>query len=310
MGHNHEGGCGHGHGGGHHHPAPDKFNLAFGISIIANLGFTMLEVVYAYLAHSTSLLADAAHNLGDVLGLIFAWIAALLLAKSASAKFSYGFKRTTIIASLTNAIILLLSTVLIIREAIEKFIHPAPIVATDVMIVAFIGILINGGTALLFMRGRHDDLNIKGAFLHLAYDALVSLGVVIAAVVIYYTGWEPLDPIVGLIIGAMIIWGTWGLLKDSLKLIMDGVPSHIDLPEVMAYLKSVAGVKNVHDLHIWGLSTKENALTAHLVMPEKRLSDDDRHEIEHHLKEKFKIDHVTIQIEKGDGEHDCAEHAC
>lgn len=306
MGHNHS------HGGGHcdHHPMPEKFNMAFIIAIVANLGFTIIEAFYAYFAHSTSLLADAAHNLGDVLGLLFAWIAAMLLAKSANAKFSYGFKRTTIIASLTNAIILLLTTVLIIREAVEKFIHPTAIHATDVMIVAFIGILINGGTALLFMRGRHDDLNIKGAFLHLAYDALISLGVVIAAIIIYYTHWEYLDPIVGLLIAAMIIWGTWSLLKESLKLIMDGVPSNIEFNEVRNYLACLDGVTDVHDLHIWGLSTKHNALTAHLTMPEKALSDDERHQIEHHLKHEFTIDHVTIQIEKGNGKHGCSEHCC
>lgn len=306
MGHHHD----HDHSHGHCHGNPEKINTAFIVSIIANLGFTIIEAFYAYAAHSTSLLADAAHNLGDVLGLVFAWIAILLLKKSPSAKFSYGFKRTTIIASLTNAIILLLTTVLIIREAVEKFIHPSAISATDVMIVALIGIFINGGTALLFMRGRHDDLNIKGAFLHLAYDALISLGVVIAAGIIYYTGWEIIDPIVGLVIGALIVWGTWSLLRDSLKLIMDGVPTHIEFHAVRDFLNNIEGVENVHDLHIWGLSTKDNALTAHLVMPNKQLSDDERHQIEDNLQHQFNINHVTIQVEKGDGEHDCERHSC
>ena len=289
MGHHHN----HDHGGGHCHGNPEKVNAAFIISIIANLGFTIVEAFYAYAAHSTSLLADAAHNLGDVLGLLFAWVAILLLKKSPNAKFSYGFKRTTIIASLTNAIILLLTTVLIIREAVEKFIHPSAISAEDVMIVALIGIVINGGTALLFMRGRHDDLNVRGAFLHLAYDALISLGVVIAAGIIYYTGWEIIDPIVGLCIGALIIWGTWALLGDSLKLIMDGVPSQIEFHQVEDFLMKIDGVKSIHDLHIWGLSTKDNALTCHLIMPDRHLTDDERHDIEHQLHHQFKINHVT-----------------
>ncbi len=301
----------HGHHHGHSHgPVEAKFNLAFLIAILANSVFTLIEAGYSYFAHSTSLLADAGHNLGDVLGLIFAWIAAFLLTKSANARFSYGFKRTSIIASLTNAIILLLSVLLIIREAIEKFIHPANIIPQDVMLIAFVGIIINAGTALLFMRGRHDDLNIKGAFVHLAYDALMSLGVVIAAGIILLTHWEWLDPIVGLFIAAMILWGTWSLLKNSVNLIMDGVPEQIEMQKVQDYLNSIEGVASVHDLHIWGLSTKDIALTAHLTMPNKKLSDNDRHEINHVLNEQFKINHVTIQIEQGDGDHDCAKESC
>ncbi len=308
--HNHHGHHGHSHA--HELPinSQGKTNLAFLLAILGNFAFTLIEIIFSYLAHSNSLLADAAHNLGDVLGLIFSWIALLLLQKSPNAKFSYGFKKTSIIASLINALILLSSIVLIFREAAEKFIHPSAINAPDVMLIAFIGILINSGTALLFIKNQHNDLNIRGAFLHLAYDALVSFGVVITAGIIYWTHWEFLDPLIGIGIGLMILWGTWSLLGRSISLIMDGVPQDIQLREVESYLLNISGVTGIHDLHIWGLSTQENALTAHLIMPSMILSDNQRHEINQDLKNKFKINHVTIQIERGDGDHDCKEHSC
>jgi len=312
--HNHSHSHSHNHGHNHSHTLPINSkggtNLAFLLAILGNFGFTIIEIIFSYLAHSNSLLADAAHNLGDVLGLIFSWIATLLLQKSANAKFSYGFKKTSIIAALTNAIILLLSTVLIFREAIEKFIHPSVINSLDVMLIAFIGILINSGTALLFIKNQHNDLNIRGAFLHLIYDALVSFGVVITAGVIYFTHWEFLDPLIGILIGIMILWGTWSLLANSVNLIMDGVPSEIKLREVESYLLSIPGVTEIHDLHIWGLSTQDNALTAHLIMPVNNLSDNQRFEINLNLKNQFKINHVTIQIEQGNGDHDCKKQSC
>jgi len=311
--HDHHGHA-HGHTHGHSHTLPvnsqGKTNLAFLIAILGNFAFTLIEIIFSYLAHSNSLLADAAHNLGDVLGLIFSWIALLLLQKSPNAKFSYGFKKTSIIASLINALILLSSIVLIFREAAEKFIHPSVINSLDVMLIAFIGILINSGTALLFIKNQHDDLNIRGAFLHLLYDALVSFGVVVTAGIIYFTHWEFLDPMIGVLIGLMILWGTWSLLGKSISLIMDGVPQDIELRQVEAYLLNIDGVSEIHDLHIWGLSTQENALTAHLIMPTIILTDNQRHEINQDLKNKFKINHVTIQIERGDGDHDCKEHSC
>ena len=303
MGHNHA----------HHHPAPspEKMNTAFSIAIFANTFFVIIEVVYAYLAHSTSLLADAGHNLGDVLGLIFAWIATLLLKKKASDRYSYGFKRTTIIASLTNAIVLLLATLLIIREAIQKFVDPSTMVTQDVMIVAFIGILVNAGTAVLFLKGAKEDLNVKGAFLHLASDALVSLGVVIIAALVYFTHWEWLDPMAGLLIGVVIVIGTWNLLRDSIRLIMDGVPNNVDIADIKEYLEQIPGVTGVHDLHVWGLSTRENALTVHLIAPDHDFSDDERHTMEAHLKTNFNVHHITIQIERGDGANACLRtHNC
>lgn len=303
SGHHHD----HSHGHCHHHLPADGFNKAFIISIAANLAYTIIQFIYAYVAHSTSLLADAGHNLGDVLGLVMAWIASLLLKKQANARYSYGFKKTTILASILNALILIFTCGLIIREAVEKFIHPTEISAIAVAIVAFIGIIINAGTALLFMRGRKSDLNIKGAFLHLAFDALVSFGVVIAAILIYFTGWQLLDPIVGMIIAAVILWGTWGLLRDSINLVMDGVPRDINSLEVKHYLENLPGVTELHDLHIWGLSTKENALTAHLVMPEAPLTDSQRRQLNHQLAHQFNIHHTTIQIEHGK-ETVCDEH--
>ncbi len=303
MGHDHS-------HAGHSHVAPDRFSLAFMIAILANAGYVLIEAKYAYVAHSTSLLADAGHNLGDVLGLIFSWIAALLLSKKASERYSYGFKRTTIIASLTNAIVLLLSVLLILREAVEKFVHPSPMTSQAVMIVALVGILVNGGTALLFAKGAKEDLNLKSAFIHLVYDALISLGVVVIAGIIYFTQWEFLDPIAGLIIALVILWGTWSLMKDSLRLIMDGVPSNVDIIDIKDYLEKIDGVTGVHDLHVWGLSTRENALTVHLLIPARELTDTERQAIEQNLRQQFNIQHITIQIERGDGASCDTIHSC
>jgi len=297
------------HRHGHSHALPDKINNAFIIAITANLVFTILQFVYSYLANSTSLLADAGHNFGDVLGLAFAWIANLLLKKKSSDKMSYGFKKSTILAALSNALLLVLACVLIAVEAVEHLIHEQTINAMNVMVIASIGILVNGGTALLFMKGQ-EDLNIKSAFMHLAYDALISLGVVIAAIIIYFTGWHIIDPIVGLIITVTIFWGAWGLLRDSVQLVMDAVPSHIDIEAVRNYLANITSVTEVHDLHIWGMSTSENALTAHLVIPNGLLSDEEREKINHDLLEKFKIHHSTIQIEQGNGSVNCAHTSC
>lgn len=296
MGHSHH---------DHAHHAPKTFSSLFLIAIIANAAFVIIEASYAYFAHSTSLLADAGHNLGDVLGLIFAALASQLLTKRPSHRYSYGFKRTTIIAALINAVVLFATTAVIIAETLHKFFHPTAIATTPVMIVALIGIAVNGGSALLFMRNAHEDLNIKGAFLHLAYDALISLGVVLVALCIAFTHWEILDPIAGLLIAIAIVVGAWGLFRDSLSLILDGVPRQVDLLELKQYLESIDGVTGVHDLHVWGLSTQENALTVHLTLPQRQFTDADRRAIEAHLKTEFRIHHVTIQIEQDDCEHDC-----
>jgi cobalt-zinc-cadmium efflux system protein len=297
----------HSHGHGHHHPQPTQFNLAFALATLLNLAFTIVEATYALHAHSMGLLADAGHNLGDVLGLLMAWGAMTLLSRRATEKYSYGYKKTTILSALANALLLVFTSAIIIYESINKLIHPTAISETTVMIVALIGILINGSTALLFMRGTETDLNIKATFLHLAYDALISAGVVVAAVIIYYTGWVRLDPLVGIIIVLIILSSTWRLLLHSVDLILGAVPHGINLPAVRDYLSNLEGVTAVHDLHIWGLSTQENALTAHLIMPHHTLADADYQKINHVLKHDFKIEHVTLQIEKGSAENPCGQ---
>ena len=252
-----------------------------------------------------SLMADAAHNFGDVFGLILAWGANYLLTRPAHKRYSYGYKRTTILAALTNALILVATSAIIAFESIYKLFHLTQVNALIVSIVAGIGIIINGGTALLFMKGAHSDLNIKGAFLHLLGDALISIGVVVAAIIILYTGWMWIDPVMGLIIVGIILLGTWGLLRDSVRLILDAVPRHVDQQGIFQFLKDWPGVKAVHDLHIWGLSTKEIALTVHLVIPEHVLSDEDYMKINSILKTKYRIDHATLQVEKGSINHPC-----
>lgn len=300
--------AGHSHGGhshaGHSH-APENFTLAFALATSLNLLFTLIEAGYAIYAHSMSLLADAGHNLGDVVGLVFAWIASWLLTKAANERYSYGYKRTTIIASIVNAFLLVAASAIIAYESVFKLFHPTIVNEKVVIIVAVIGIFINGGTALLFIRGQKDDLNIKGAYLHLAADALISIGVVIAGTIVMFTHLYWVDPLVGLAIVVTIVLGTWQLLRQSLNLLLDAVPHNINYAGVNAYLTKLPGVTKVHDLHIWGLSTRETALTAHLVMPEHSLLDEDHVKINHDLKHNFNINHVTIQVEKGSDEHQC-----
>lgn len=291
-----------------HDHAPKSFNKAFVIAIILNLGFTFCQVIYAFLADSMSLMADAVHNFGDVFGLILAWGANILLSLPARKRYSYGFKKTTVLAALTNALILVATSALIIYQSIYKLLHMGEVNELIVIIVAFIGIFINGGTALLFMKGAHDDLNIKSAFLHLLGDALISIGVVVSATIIFFTHWMWLDPVIGLLIVCVILFGTWGLLRDSVRLILDAVPHHIDHHGIQNYFLNLPGVKSLHDLHIWGLSTKEVALTAHLIMPEAKFTDADYKNINEVLKSQFKIDHATIQIESGSEEHPCILH--
>jgi len=291
----------------HNHGHNQEFNTAFAIAALLNLIYTIVQASYAIHTHSMSLLADAGHNLGDVCGLLMAWGASVLLTKVAAERYSYGYKKLTILSAIANALILVFSSAIIIYESISKLLSPVLINEPVVMVVAAIGILVNGGTALLFMRGREHDLNIKSAFLHLADDALISLGVLLAAVIVHFTGWLRLDPLVGLAIVAVILWNTWGLLRHSVDLILGAVPYNVDAQAVRKYLSEIAGVTAVHDLHIWGLSTQENALTAHLVMPEITLSDADFERINHILKHDFKINHVTLQVEKGDTKNPCGQ---
>lgn len=305
----------HQHSHSHHHShapkavnlQPKKDQIAFAFASCFNLLFVAIQVIFAIRANSMGLLADAAHNFGDVLGLLFSWLASWLVTKESSDRFSYGFKRTTIIASLANALILVASCAVIAYESILKFFHPGTIQASLVIIVALIGTAINASTALLFMKRSHDDLNIKAAFLHLMGDAVLSLGVAISAGIIWFTNWFWLDPIIGLILVVVILASTWNLLRDSVNLLLDAVPHFVDRRGVEDYLKNLTGVISVHDLHIWGLSTTDTALTAHLIMPNANLNDDDFRHINHELLEKFKIGHVTLQIEKGDHLDPCGQ---
>jgi cobalt-zinc-cadmium efflux system protein len=289
---------------GHDHPAPKNFNLAFFIAIAVNLIYTIIQIIFAYIANSSSLLADAGHNLSDVLSLIFAWIGNTMLGKKATQTFSYGFKKITVLTALFNALILFTASGLIAAEAISKFFHPRPVHALDIIIVAGIGILVNVCSALLFFKDSKDDLNIKAAFLHLAYDGLVSLGVVIGGIVIYFTHWEIIDPIISLLITVVIILGTWRLLKASFCLAIDAVPSNIKLNDVRQYLLDITAVDAIHDLHVWALSTKETALSVHLVIPTNAAADNLLQEINQTLSQRFHIQHSTIQIEKTNAQCD------
>lgn len=289
----------------HHHP-PHSFNLAFAVAVILNFSFVIIEIIYALSANSMTLLADAVHNFGDVFGLLLAWGANWLLSFPARKRYSYGYKRITILASLANALILVATTSMIAFEAIHKLFNLTAVNEQIMMIVALVGIVINGSTALMFMRGSHEDLNIKSAFIHLAADACIAAGVVVSGFFIWYTQQLWLDPIVSLLIVLIILWNTWKLLRDSVSLLLDAIPHYIDQAGVIDYLSRLSGVTAIHDLHIWGLSTREIALTAHLVMPEAKLSDADFEKINVYLKEKFRIDHATLQVETGTTEFPCA----
>jgi cobalt-zinc-cadmium efflux system protein len=303
--HDHGHSHGHGHGHGHHHHVPKDFGRAFAIGTALNLGFVLVEAGAGLLTHSLALLADAGHNLSDVLGLVLAWGAATLAKRAPSGRHTYGLRKGTILASLTNAALLLVATGAIAWEAVRRFADPAPVESGPVMIVAAIGIVINTATALMFMRGSKDDLNVRGAFLHMAADAAVSAGVVVAAFLMMLTGWLWLDSLTSLLIVAVIVLGTWGLLRDSLDMALDAAPKGIDPGKVRDWLAARPGVLEVHDLHIWAMSTTETALTAHVVRPPADDHDQFLHEICSELASKFKIGHATVQIEHGVGAHAC-----
>ena len=291
AGHSHS----HDHGHGHSH-APADFGNAFLIGIVLNTAFVAIEAVYGWISGSMALIADAGHNLSDVLALLLAWGASVAARRPASERFTYGYKSSTILAALAEAGLLLVAIGAILFETLNRIAEPAPVAGETMVVVAGIGIVINAGTAALFMRGQHD-INIRGAFLHMAADALVSLGVVIAGLAIIMTGERWIDPAVSLAIVAVIAWGTWGLLKDSVAMSMLGVPKGISENEVRAYLSGLPGVEAVHDLHIWPMSTTETALTAHLVMPGGHPGDPFLLELAHELEHHHRIGHPTIQIE-------------
>ncbi len=274
-----------------------EWNAAFLIAVSANGLFVVLQIIFAYITNSTSLLADGVHNLGDVLSLVLAWVANSLLKRRPTQRSTYGMKKTSILASFANGALLLFTCGVIATEAIYKLFSPTEVHALGVMIVASIGILVNGATAMLFMRGS-EDLNIRVAFLHLAYDALISLGVVLSSALLYWTGWLWLDPLVGILIAVIILKGTWFLFADSFRMIIDGVPRGISIAKVRQRLEEQKNVQEAHDLHIWALSTQENALSVHLWMPDAPLSDEEREKLNDELRSQFNIHHTTIQVER------------
>lgn len=303
-GHDH----GHSHGFGHHHhhmPSPDGHGRAFALAIGLNLAFVIVEFTYGFIAHSTALMADAGHNLSDVLGLMLAWGAALLAKSAPKGRYTYGLRGSSILAALGNGLLLMVACGAIAWEAVQRIAEPAPVAGATVSIVAAIGVVINGFSAWLFLAGSKGDLNIRGAYLHMAADAALSLGVVISGLAIMYSGWTWIDPIVSLVIVVVIVIGTWSLLRESVQLSMAAVPPNVDAGKVQAYLAGQPGVTEVHDLHIWAMSTTETALTAHLVIPGGYPGDAVLDAIEHTLREKYAIHHCTLQVEQGTIHHHC-----
>ena len=292
-GHDHS----HDHDHGHHHHVPDSFGRAFAIGIALNAGFVVAEVLFGLLSNSVALLADAGHNLSDVLGLVVAWTASILALRPPSARFTYGLRGSSILAALFNAVFLMLAIGAISWEALQRLRAPEPVAETTVMVVAAAGVVVNGLTAWLFASGSKGDINLRGAFLHMLSDAVVSAGVIVAGLVILLTGWLWLDPVVSLVINGVIILGTWGLLRDSLQMSVAAVPQGIDPLKVRQFLEGRAGVSAIHDLHIWPMSTTETALTCHLVMPSGHPGDSFLHDLCRELSERFKIGHPTLQIE-------------
>ncbi len=291
----------------HHHHHSSPMNRAFGFGVLLNLLYVGVEAGYGFLADSLALLTDAGHNLSDVLCLLLAWGAGWMAARKASDQHTYGYSRATILASLLSALLLILVVGAIVWEAVSRIKTPVPTPGMTLIVVAGIGVLVNTGTALLFFRGKDHDLNIRGAYLHMAADAAVSLGVVAAGVAILQTGWLWIDPAVSLLIAAVIFYSTWGLLRDSIKLTFDGVPAHIELVEVRKYLNNISGVLDVHDLHVWAMSTSETALTALLVMAAMPEADNLLLQVNSELEERFAISHSTLQIETSQ-QHICPEH--
>lgn len=294
-------GAGHSHD--HHHHGPSDHGRAFAIGIALNLGFVIVETIFGFLADSVALVADAGHNLSDVLGLIVAWAGATMARRSRSPRFTFGLKKASILAALANSLLLLLAVGAIATEAAHRLIEPTQAHAPTVIAVAAVGIVINGFTALLFVRGRAHDINIRAAYLHMTADAGISAAVVLAGLVILWTGQQWVDPVMSLAIAGVILWGSIGLLKESVWMSLAGVPAGIDVDEVEQALRELDGVQSVHDLHVWPLSTTETALTAHLVAPGGS-NDLLLRRARQMLHDRFRIEHCTIQVERRDA-HDC-----
>lgn len=293
----------HAHAHAHDHVhghAPGDFGRAFAIAVVLNGTFVLAEAAAGIWSGSLALLADAGHNLSDVLALLLAWGAAALARRAPTARRTYGLRKATILASLTNAVLLLIAVGAIASEAVRRFSEPAPVATGVVMATAALGVVLNTATALLFLRGRDADLNVRGAFLHMAADAAVSLAVVAGALGMAATGWLWLDPALSLAIVAVIVVGTWTLLRDSVDLALDAAPRGVDVPAVQAYLRGLPGVVEVHDLHVWAMSTTETALTAHLIRPANPDGDGFLHAACEGLQARFAIGHATLQVETGD----------
>ena len=300
----HHGHGAHGHGhkhahGHHHHHAPTDFGPRFAFGAALNIAFVAAEAIYGLIGHSLALLADAGHNLGDVLGLLAAFAAASLGKRGPSARYTYGLGSTSMLAALFNAVALLVITGGVAWEAIRRLVSPEPVGGLTVMAVAAVGIAVNGATALMFVSGRKDDLNVRSAFQHMLADALVAAGVVVAGALILFTGWRWVDPAVSLLVSGIIVWGTWGTLREALDMVLHAVPPGIDPDRVRNFLAEQPGVQTLHDLHIWPTSTTETALTAHLVMPAGHPGDAVLAELCHALRHEFRIGHATFQVETG-----------
>jgi cobalt-zinc-cadmium efflux system protein len=295
----------HGHAHEHQGRKHQGHERAYAVGIALNLGFVAIESVYGMLSHSMALLADAGHNLSDVLALALAWGAGVLGRREPSHRFTYGLGSSTILAALVNAMLLMLVVGGIAVEAVQRLMNPVPVAATTVIWVALCGTVVNAVTALFFLRDREHDLNVRGAFLHMAADAAVSLGVVLAAVGMLYSGWAWLDPVMSLAVAAVIVGSTWDLLRDSVNLSLHAVPPRIDTGLIRGYFSGLAGVAEFHDLHIWGMSTTEAALTVHLVMPGGHPGDHFIAQVANELHASFGIGHATIQVETGDERHPC-----
>lgn len=290
---------------GHSHAHSDSNGRAFAIAIVLNLAFVAVEFGYGFAANSTALMADGGHNLSDVLSLVLAWGAIILAGRAATERYTYGLRSTSILAALANAMLLLIVCGGIAWEAMERFWHVPIVEGKTVVWVAAAGIIVNGLSALFFLKGSQGDLNIRGAYLHLVTDAVVSLGVLVSGAGILLTGWYWLDPLISLIVVAVVIFSTWGLLRESVRLILNAVPANIDIAAIDSYLREVPGVADIHDLHVWGISTTESALTVHMVMPDGYPGDTFMDEVRQTLETRYAIHHSTIQVEQGTANHTC-----
>jgi cobalt-zinc-cadmium efflux system protein len=298
---------GHDHKGHHHHHAPQAGQgRTFAIAVGLNMVIVVVQAVYGFIAHSTALLADAGHNLSDVLGLLLAWGAVWLGTRKPSERYTFGLGSSSILASLANAALLLFACGAIVLEAVQRLLNPAPVAGFDVFIVATVGLVVNGFSAWLFMRGSKEDLNIRGAFLHMAADAGISAAVAISGLVILFTGASWIDPVMSIVVVAVIVAGTWGLGRDAMRLAMAAVPPGVDKPRIEKYLADLPGVTDVHDLHVWALSTTENAMTAHIVMPAGHPGDVFVDAIVATLRGEYAMHHATLQVEMGTTEHSCS----